>query len=552
MSIRGKMILIVLPLIVTPLLFTALLTTLEARNGITTIATDFLRFKMEQLVDYADSQYRLLVTNDLLDNEEYVEAAEDAVESFARSLVRSPTELILAIGPAGDVTIRSEEVDWSEADLRTLLRLAENGREGWITLRLAGVERVAQAAAFEPFGWWLLVTEREETFYRSIKRMYWQTGLVLSVAAVVSVLLLVVFSLYLVRPLRNVVGAMREIISTNDLTKKVEVLYRDETGELGHTFNLMTRQLEQAEGQVKGFALQAVIAQHREQKIKNVFQRYVPADVIDQFVANPESALVGESRTLALLFSDVRGFTSLSEKMMPDEVVESLNRYFGMMVDVIMSRDGIVDKYMGDAVMAFFGAPVKRGNEALQAVRSGFEMLEALEEFNAWQAKKGRPPFRIGIGVNYGFVTVGNIGSEKKMDYTVIGDMVNLGSRLEGQTKVYRESIIVSESVTRYVEKEIPCRLLDRVAVKGRTDAVGIYAPRTRLSPAEQEAWPLHARAMELYYQRRFQEADGLFQRVRELLPGDYCSHEFLARCRKYSEAPPPDDWKGAVVMQEK
>jgi class 3 adenylate cyclase len=278
----------------------------------------------------------------------------------------------------------------------------------------------------------------------------------------------------------------------------------------------------------------------------------VPKDVIDQFFTNPESMLVGDDRILALLFSDVRGFTSISEKMLPHEVVDSLNYYFGLMVDIILKRRGIVDKYMGDAIMAFFGAPVRHKDEAFQAVQSGFDMLDSLEHFNDWQRNKDRPPFKIGIGINYGVVTVGNIGSEKKMDYTVIGDMVNLASRLEGLTKVYKEAIIVSESIVRYVEKKIPCRLLDRVVVKGKSSGIGIYTPRKRLSSREEEAWPLHQKALDLYYNRDFENASVAFQEVQSILPEDECSQIFSSRCDIYKQDPPPEDWNGAVIMMEK
>jgi adenylate cyclase len=345
---------------------------------------------------------------------------------------------------------------------------------------------------------------------------------------------------------------MREIISTSDLSKRVEVLYKDETGELGHTFNLMTSELDKANDLVKGYALQAVVAQHKEQKIRNIFQKYVPKAVIDQFFASPEQMLVGEDRVLALLFSDIRGFTTISEQMRPDEVVDSLNAYFSLMVDIIMRNRGVVDKYMGDAIMAFYGAPERTRYEASEAVQSALEMLETLKDFNKWQTDKGRPEFRIGIGINYGVVTVGNIGSEKKMDYTVIGDMVNLGSRLEGLTKVYQQPLIISESVASKVKEQYPCRLIDRVIVKGKTAGIGIYTARKELSPEEQHAWGLHAEANRLFYDRKFEDAQRLFEKVRELLPDDHPSSMFIERCRSNIASPPGPDWTGAMAMTVK
>ena len=341
-------------------------------------------------------------------------------------------------------------------------------------------------------------------------------------------------------------------MSTSDLSRRVEILYRDETGELGHSFNLMTEELEKAYKQIKGFALKAVVAQHREKKIRNIFQKYVPKPVIEEFFANPESMLVGQDRELAVLFSDIRGFTTLSEGMPPNEVVESLNAYFERMVKVIMDHKGIVDKYIGDAIMATFGAPVHYGDETYQAVMSGFDMLDALRPFNAAQVKKGRPQFKVGIGINYGEVTVGNIGSEQKMDYTVIGDMVNLASRLEGLTKVYREEMIVSEGLVSNLDGRIPCRPIEKVAVKGKTKGILIYTPRRALNAQEVHAWRIHETAVNLYYERNFKEASEALREVLGILPGDTIAERLLERSEAFMRNPPAEDWTGVTMMSEK
>ena len=238
----------------------------------------------------------------------------------------------------------------------------------------------------------------------------------------------------------------------------------------------------------------------------------------------------------------MRDFTGISEKMRPEDVVESLNNYFARMVDIIMhpERGGIVDKYIGDAIMATFGTPGHREDNAMRSVLAAFEMMDALAEFNTWQEQKGRRPFRIGIGINYGNVTVGNIGSELKMDFTVIGDMVNLAARLEGTTKKYKEPVIISASVHRKVNASVQCRTLDKVAVKGRRDGTRIYSVRRSLSPAEEKAWPLHEQALILYYERKFEDAAEVFGQVHALMPEDQCSGLFLQRCATHIKSPPP------------
>jgi len=552
MSIRAKVVVLVLPLIVAPLLLTGFVASLSARNGITSVATNLLAFKMDDLVNYANSQWSLLVENNFVGNRDYVNAARSAVSSYAQTLVRGDAELVFAIDADGKVAMSTSSLSLSDPEKRDVSKLRSAGKTGWMSIRAGGVARVAQAALFEPFGWYFLVTERQDAFYRATSEIVMRTALILAGSLVIAIALLVVFSYLMTKPLRIVVGAMREIMRTNDLSRRVEILYKDETGELGHSFNLMTGELDKAYRQIKGYALDAAIAQHREQKIRNIFQRYVPKEVIDEFFANPESMLVGQKRVLAILFSDIRSFTSISEPLSPAQVVESLNEYFGMMVEDIVRHRGIVDKYIGDAIMAFYGAPVRHDDDAYHAVVSGFEMLDDVRVFNKGQVSKGRAPFHIGIGINFGEVTLGNIGSERKMDYTVIGDQVNLASRLEGLTKVYKEELIISERVMRSLGDSIPCRQLDTVRVKGKTEEVRIYSARRTLSSEEEQAWRIHAEALELFYRRDFKSSGDAFKEVQQLLPNDVCSSQFIKRCEEHARTPPPLSWTGAIVMTEK
>ena len=375
MRIRAKFVLIVVPLIITPLLLVGFAASLAARNGITQIATEFLKFKSEELRNYATTQWNLLVENQLDTRPEYVEVSKTAVASFARSLIRSQSELILALDEQGRIVMSTAAIEPLDEESSALTELAQAGEEGWTQIRLSGVTRVAQLVRFKPFGWTFLVTEHRDVFYHAVNQIYLQSGFILIIALVVALLLLYVFVRYLTRPLNNVVTAMRQIIGASDLTKRVELQYKDEIGDLGHTFNLMTGQLEKAYNQIKSYAFRSVIAQKREQKIRNIFQKYVPVDVIDEFMSRPELMLKGDSRILAVLFSDIRGFTRISESMAPEQIVESLNTYFTEMVDIILKRNGIVDKYIGDAIMAFFGAPVKHDDDVSQAVHTGFDML---------------------------------------------------------------------------------------------------------------------------------------------------------------------------------
>lgn len=552
MRIRSKIILIVLPLLVAALLITGVISSYSARSGLTRLAMSSMGFKAQELNKYMDNQWNLLVSNNLSEDEDFVEVTKSAILSYAGTLIRSSTEVIMAVDEDGNVVASTTDLDMGIQERSRLLTLSTTGQTGWVTFEAAGKERVGHAFRFEPFNWYVLVTDEADSFYREVTQITRQNFIVLGASVLVSILFLLIFAGYLTRPLTRVVRAMKDIIQYNDLSKRVEVEYRDEIGELANTFNIMITELDRAYQQIKEFALKAVLAQKNEHKIRNIFQRYVPKDVIDSIFDNPESMLVGDNRVVAILFSDIRSFTTISEGFMPDELVKALNRYFEMMVDIIMARGGIIDKYIGDAIMAFYGAPVKHEDDPLQAVLSGLEMQQALVEFNKAQTADGKPAFNTGIGINYGVCTVGNIGSDKKMDYTIIGDMVNLGSRLEGLTKPYKQKIIFSESVHRKIEKDLPCRMIDKVQVKGKTQGENIWTAELELSEREKKAWDYHNAGMELYYRLKFEKARKYFEAVRKVIPDDYVSGVFIERCDRYIAEPPPADWNGVEILTSK
>ncbi len=561
MNIRAKIVLIVLPLIIAPLVLTGVTSVLTARESVTAVAAGLLQFKAEQLATYARGQWDLLVANGLDADQNYVAASEAAVETFANSLLRSPTEMVVAVAPGGGLALRTGEIADDDPGRAALAALAAQpatgtggapGAQGWQTFTLGGADRVAYATRFDPFDWTIFVTEASAAFYQPTERIVVQTGIILGASLALALLLLLLFTGFLTRPLRQVVAAMQHIVTTGDLSQRVETLYRDETGQLGHTFNLMTAELEKAYGLVKGYAFRAALAKENEEKIRHIFQKYVPKAVIEQFYASPEQMLRGEMRPVAVLFSDIRSFTTIVESFNPGELVEMLNEYFGQMAKAIYGQHGIVDKHIGDAVMAVFGAPEKQENDALAAVLAALDMLDALAPFNETQRGRGRPEFRIGIGIHYGPVIVGNIGSEYKMDYTVMGDRVNLASRLEGLTKKYQEPIVISDSVLRRVRDRFPWRLLDRVSVKGRREATEIFTLRRTLEPAETEAWKLYGTAVEQFYGRKFAEAAAGFRRILQLVPGDAHARRYLDNCLKLQAAPPGPTWTGVVEMTEK
>jgi adenylate cyclase len=225
-----------------------------------------------------------------------------------------------------------------------------------------------------------------------------------------------------------------------------------------------------------GTAYQYFVEGREKRQVKRTFSRFVSKDVYDQLVADPAAARVGGARReMSVLFADIRGFTTFTERGRPEDVVAQLNEYFSRMVDVVFTHRGTIDKFVGDMVMALFGAPVADPDHADHAVRAALDMLSALSGLNAAWAEAGKPPLEIGIGVNSGDMVAGIIGSDTVMSYTVIGDAVNLGSRLESLNKEYGTRLIISEATRARLKGRYDMKPLGAVTVKGKSEPVSIF-----------------------------------------------------------------------------
>ena len=550
------MFLVILPLIIVPLVLAQAQSYFHAVNGVTRLARELLGFKIGELEKFANSQWSLLIENNFAARPDMVEAAKRAVEQFAFSILLSDTEVIFSVGSDG-YGMKTSDLTFLPQEKTELSALLGKENQGLQNFTMNGEKYIFQSFYFTPFDWFILISEKERVFYQDAQNITIQTIFTLCAALLAAVLLLILITRRLIKPLRGIVHAMNGIIETANLSSRVDVEYNDETGVLAGTFNKMTEALDSAYSQIKHYAFNAVLAGKKEERIRHIFQKYVPNDVIERFFASPEKMLVGDNRKLSILFSDIRSFTTISEGLAPDDLVNSLNRYFSGQVDVIYNRNGIVDKYIGDAIMAFWGAPEKHDDDVLQSVLSGLEMMDAVAKFNENQRRLGKCDFQIGIGLNYGEVTVGNIGSERKMDYTVIGDAVNLASRMEGLTKTYHCDLLISQTLCEELQKSSPnaglyFRLIDSVAVKGKTKGVKIYTVKKNLSSSELNAWQVHNQAMSLYYNRSFNEAAAKFKEVLSLLPEDFNAESLYSRCIAYSSSPPPPEWDGVEVMKSK
>ena len=293
-----------------------------------------------------------------------------------------------------------------------------------------------------------------------------------------------------------------------------------------------------------------------EKRIKGTMARYMDPLIADSLMREGSNALGGQESEATVLFSDIRSFTTLTESLGAQGTVSMLNAYFSLMVDCLQQEGGILDKFIGDAVMAVFGLPLPQGDDADRAVRTGIAMLTSLQAFNQARADEGLMAIRIGIGLHTDAVVSGNIGSPKRMNYTVIGDGVNLAARLESACKHYGAQLLISESTRSRLKGTYRMREADRVVVKGKTEPVVIHELldfHTEASfPAAVQVLGHYRDGLELYRASRFAEGLASFEQALGLNPDDRLSSLYAERCRHYLQQPPGPDWDGIWVLKEK
>ena len=286
--------------------------------------------------------------------------------------------------------------------------------------------------------------------------------------------------------------------------------------------------------------------------IRSVFSHYLSPQVIEKIVEEPSRLrLGGESREITSFFSDLAGFTSISETMTPEELVSFLNELLTEITDIILEEGGTLDKYEGDAIIAFWNAPLEQPDHALRAGRAALRAQRRLEELRpALKEKYGKDVF-MRIGLNSGPAVVGNMGSRRRFDYTAIGDTVNLASRLEGACKIYRVPILIGETTAILVRQELLLREVDVVRVVGKTTPVRIYeiiAEKEKATPQEGERVRLFEEALRFYREKAWSEAKIRF----ELLRDDSLARLYVHRCQEFIEHPPPSDYDGVFVLESK
>ncbi|MDO9559827.1 MAG: GAF domain-containing protein [Syntrophales bacterium] len=288
----------------------------------------------------------------------------------------------------------------------------------------------------------------------------------------------------------------------------------------------------------------------QEKRLKGTLTRYMARDIVEKVLNDPERQGLGGIRNKAtILFTDIRGFTAMAEKISAEQTVDLLNDCFSVLVDILFEHEGVLDKYIGDSIMAVFGVPYVHHDDASRAVHAALEMRQAMIRFNARRIEAGLEPIRLGIGIATGEVVSGNIGCEKRMDFTVIGDDVNISQYLEKQNKQYGTGILISESTKMDIGDAFVTRLVDRILFKGKKIPVNVYEVLGEKGCHVPREILMFYEAMALYHKRQFREAGLLFAQGAQ---SDPPCRLYEQRCRYFLDNPPPPEWGGLWIALEK
>lgn len=497
------------------------------------------------LVELGDRLFQMMVVPLLVpDLAAWILVGFEIDDAYARDLaelIRSEVAILVAYEAVGDARLVVGTL--AEAQRRAMAPLvAGKGITAGevVTVELDGEAFISSAIDASGAGdaQALVVLQRSLTAELApFARLRTTLLIVFALSLCMSVVAAVVIARSVTQPVLRLAHRARRIVA-GDYTLQEEIHRRDEIGTLGRSFDHMVRGLAEKE------------------RVRDLLGKVVSPAIAEELLSK-DIELGGEERVVTVLFSDVRNFTALSQNRNPQEILLLLNSYLTDVSGVIERRGGVVDKYIGDAVMALFGAPLEHPDDAARAVATGLDMNAALQRFNARFGLPGLPPLECGIGVNTGRVVAGNMGSETRLNYTVIGDGVNLAARLEGLTKRYRVPLIVSDA-TRSAAPHFVYRRLDRVRVKGRREAVAIFQPLGRVEevPAKQleENERFHA-ALEALRGGDYAAAR---DRLRDLAGEAKDNRDanfyriYIERAEAFLRDPPQPRWDGTVEFAEK
>ncbi len=351
-----------------------------------------------------------------------------------------------------------------------------------------------------------------------------------------------------------IVDSLRRVIATNDSDSFIDAEITNMQGKKVSVNMSVVPLRSIADEPMGGLLIMEDLS--IEKRMKGTLARYMTKEIADQLMDSEGAELGGQIKELSILFSDIRNFTSISERLGPQETVIMLNDYFSTMVDIVFHHGGILDKFIGDAMLGVFGAPFSTDEDADKAVCTAIDMMKALKQFNAGRMLKNQEVINIGVGIATDNVLVGNIGSIKRMDYTVIGDGVNLASRLEGATKFYHSDILISEKTCELLKYRYYLREVDLIRVKGKQLPVKVYEVLDhhdkQTFPNLEQVIDITHNGIDLYHQQRWEEAIEVFNSAVRLNRKDELCKMYVVRCHYFQQNQPGPDWDGVWTMTSK
>jgi adenylate cyclase len=362
----------------------------------------------------------------------------------------------------------------------------------------------------------------------------------LSVGGII-LLIAIGFSFFLSRgitqPVKKLAMAAR-VIGMGQLDTKVNIRTGDELEQLGNAFNDMAKGLKERDF------------------IKSTFERYVSHTVAEEIIKNPDMVrLGGQKKTLTIFFTDIENFTNLSEILSPEEVVNHLNQYFRGMCTAILEYNGTINEFQGDAILAFWGAPIPQKDHALLACRAALRCREFLTHLEEKWIAEGLPPRTYRFGINTGEVVVGNVGSPSRFKYMAVGEDVNLASRLEGANKHYGTQILISEKTYCLIKDVLTARDIDIIRAKGTSKPIKVYelmAVKGQIDERKSRQLGHFEAGVHAYRARQWEEAISCFMQVLHLEPEDKPTKVYVQRCQEYQQMEPAQDWDGVYNLTEK
>ncbi|MDR0637655.1 MAG: hypothetical protein LBG27_01920 [Spirochaetaceae bacterium] len=535
MKIRAKLYLVVLPLVSVTVLLAALFSYSASASALEKAALEMLNKKAAWMRDYMNDQAALLVDEGYLGDEYMREAALAGIEKYANDLLQNEAEIVVAF----DSIRRLVFFAGDEARKKDTALLANLNRK-YITVRFLS----------DAFSLQVYTAHERRDVLEVLDGTIMVSFLILLLALLTATVFLRFLSAVITRPI-NTMKAAFDAYSFDRLSVKVreypvlKVSSRDESGSLAASYNAMMARFAEAENELNRFARGREAAKNIEEKRRNIFQLYTPGDIVQKVLKTPADLLAGAKYESAILYSGLRHISPLSENLPPAKFVALLNRYFSKMTAIVRKKTGVSFNIEGDMLLAGWGIPERHAKDAVNAAHTALLMIEAMFTLNEENSELGLPPLDMGIGLDAGFITAGNIASDNRINWTVMGGPVRAAVQVQKLTGDYKEALLFTENIYKKVYTFFPCRFVDKVPLPGSPAGISLFTARLKIAGREKEAWKHHRIAVKLFYARKFTEALLRFEQVLLKNPEDGISPIFIDRCRRYIKSPPPSIWDG-------